>query len=63
MNDLGENNVVLGTFDLDGIHGHEVVVVSCDILGRVEYFDPATGYYGECDSGDFKYLYEVTPKS
>jgi hypothetical protein len=63
MNDLAENNAVMGTFDLDGVHGHEVVVVSCDLAGQVEYFDPATGYYGKCDSGDFSKLLEVTPKS
>jgi hypothetical protein len=63
MDDLGQNNTVLGSLDLDGVHGHEVVVVSCSFVGQVEYFDPQTGYYGECNSWDFSKLIEVTPKT
>ncbi len=41
---------------------HEVVIVSCDIGGTVEYYDVGTGHYASGNTGVFEYIYEVQPK-
>jgi len=63
LDDIDQNNLVLGIWNnSDGTSSHQVVIVSCDVGGTVEYYDPEDGYYGKTSYEDFNVLVEVTPK-
>jgi hypothetical protein len=63
MNSLQEGNMVMGVWDSGtGAGAHDVLIVSEDLDGNVEYWDPADGTYSQTTISDFNALIEVTPR-
>jgi len=63
MSDIDQNTLVFGIINNSDGSGHQVVIVSCDVGGTVEYFDPITAEYTQTSYSNFGYLVEVTPHS